>query len=333
VAETLVLDQKTLLDILSGPELMAAMADVLRGLAAGHHRMPLRQVLPLDDGALAVMPAALADAPWAGVKAIVAGKHGRPWGVDSHVGAVLLFDRRSGRLLAVADATALTALRTAAVSAVATDALARPDAHVLGLIGAGTEAFAHVAALRQVRSLTRVWVTSRHADRGRAFAEKMSRRWDLPVEWTPDAAAVVGAADIVCTVTDAQDPVVFGRWLHPGLHLNAVGASRPPARELDDAVLARSRVVVDRRESAFAEAADVMAARDAGRLDPAAVPELGEVLLGRAAGRQSPDDITVFRSLGLAVEDVAAAALAFEEALARGRGTWVELGGDPLEEL
>ncbi len=329
--KTLVLNAQAVAECLSWPVLQAAMADALTRLARGDALQPLRQVLAFPGGALGVMPGILGAGDAVGVKAIVVGPDHHRWGTDSHPGAVLLFDAPSGRLLALADATAVTALRTAAVSALATDRLARADASVLGLLGSGVQAASHLAALRTVRSLSRVLAWSPNPDHLADFAARMERRHGLPVEAAATAEAVVTRADILCTVTTSSTPVLAGSWLRPGVHINAVGASRPPARELDAEAVARCRLVVDRRASAFAEAVEVMEARDRGRLEPDQVAELGEVLAGLAPGRRSASEITVFRSLGLAVEDVAAAATAYHEAVRRHLGVWVELGGEPFD--
>jgi ornithine cyclodeaminase len=277
------------------------------------------------------MPSLAAGAPGTSlaVKAITVmpGNHGTRY--DSHQGAVLLFEGEHGSLQAVFDASAVTAIRTAAVSGVATRALAREDAGDLAILGTGVQADTHLEAMLAARPLRRIRAWSRGAEHVRAFAERAARRHDVRVEPAPSARDAVEGADLVCTVTASREPVVEAGWIAAGAHVNAVGASVKTARELDSDTVARARLFVDRRESALAEAGDFLIPRGEGRIPEAHIlAELGEVLLGRHPGRRSRDEVTVFKSLGLAVEDLAAARLAHARALASGAGTWVELGGE-----
>ncbi|HYM81260.1 MAG TPA: ornithine cyclodeaminase family protein, partial [Candidatus Limnocylindria bacterium] len=238
------------------------------------------------------------------------------------------FEVEHGRLVAVVDASAITAIRTAAVSAVATRALARPDAGDLAILGSGVQAASHLEAMRAVRPLGRVRVWSRTPENARAFAEREARRHGLAVEPMPSARDALEGADLVCTTTAAREPIVLGEWLVPGAHVNAVGACFAGARELDSAAVARARLFVDRRESALNEAGDFLIARQEGAIgDDHIAGELGEVLLGRVAGRTSPDQITLFESLGLAVEDLAVAEHIHRKALAEDAGMALEFGG------
>jgi ornithine cyclodeaminase len=233
-----------------------------------------------------------------------------------------------GRLLAIIDASSVTAIRTAAVSGVATQVLARPDAGDLAIVGAGVQAMTHLEAMQSVRSLRRVRVWSRSHERASRFAGRAGRRFGIAVEAVDDAASCVRGADIVCTVTASHEPVLRGEWLAAGAHVNAVGASQPDARELDTEAVLRARLFVDRRESAIAESGDVLIPIAERAIDLGHVlGELGEVLLGAILGRQAADDVTLFKSLGLAIEDVAAARHIHERAIARGTGTWVSFGG------
>ena len=311
---------------------MDAMADVLQALARGEVVLPLRTVLALPGGrgAFAVMPAVVGGEALA-VKAIsvLPGNHGT--GYDSHQGAVLLFEGEHGSLRAILDASAVTAIRTAAVSGVATRALAREDAGDLALIGTGVQAETHLEAMQAARRLRRIRAWSRNPEHVRAFAERAATCQGLTVEAAPSAREAVEGADLVCTLTASREPVLRAEWLAPGAHVNAVGASVPSARELDSDTIARARLFVDRRESARAEAGDFLIPRGEGRVTDSHIQaELGEVLLGRRPGRLSPADLTVFKSLGLAVEDLAAARLVYARAVEAGAGTWVELGGERL---
>ncbi|GAC1346095.1 MAG: ornithine cyclodeaminase family protein [Myxococcales bacterium] len=326
--DALVLGRDAVLALLPMRECVALMEEALRSLARGEALQPLRQVLrPAGSlGALASMPAVLSRPAVLGVKAlsIFPGNHAA--GLDSHQGAVLLFDAKDGRLLSIQDAGALTAVRTAAVSAVATRALSRQDASDLALLGAGVQAASHLEAMLLVRPIRRVRVWSRTAAHALAFAQRMSRERGLAVEASGTAREAVEGADLICTCTAATDPVLRGPWLSPGVHVNAVGSSTRAARELDASAVARARLFVDSRVSALAEAGDFLCARDEGAVDEAHIAaELGEVLLGSAEGRRSAGEITLFKSVGLGVEDVAAAFHAYERALETGAGSRLAL--------
>jgi ornithine cyclodeaminase len=254
------------------------------------------------------MPAYLDDPGVIGAKIITVfpGNRGTPY--ESHQGSVLLFECQNGRPLAIVDASAITAVRTAAVSAVATRALARENAGDLALLGSGTQAGTHLEAMRAVRPVSRVRVWSRTPENARRFAEAQSERHGIEVTVVGSAREAVEGADIICTVTSAREPVLEGTWIAPGAHINDAGASTPAFRELDSAAVERSRVVVDRRESALNEAADILNPIQEGRIgEDHILAELGEVLAGGLQIRTSDDDITLFRSLGLAIEDLAAA--------------------------
>jgi ornithine cyclodeaminase len=224
------------------------------------------------------------------------------------------------------DASAITAIRTAAVSAVATRALAREGATSLAVIGAGVQAEAHIEAMACVLPLERVRICSRRPEAAAELAAATAARY----AWDASAAASIEDAlrdaDVVVTATTAREPIVERGWLARGAHVNAVGSSIPTTRELDGATMAAARIVVDARESATNESGDLLLAMREGALaEDVELPELGEVLSGRATGRRGDDDLTVFVSLGLAIEDLAAAELALRNAEAAGRGTEVEL--------
>jgi ornithine cyclodeaminase len=315
--ELLVLSGDDVARLLPMRDCVELMADTLAALAAGRGELPLRTVIALPDraGWLYTMPAFGAAPPALAVKMITIfpGNHGGP--LPSHQGLVVLFDAADGRPVALIDGAELTAIRTAAVSAVATRTLAREDAGDLALLGAGVQARAHLQALPLVRPIRRVRVWSRSAQRAAAFARAASRVDGIPVETAPDARAAVDGADIVCVMTAARSPVLCGEWLKAGAHVNAIGASTPDARELDTAAVRRARVYVDRREAALAEAGDLLIPIAEGAISPAhIVAELGWVLAGRAGGRMDADEITLFKSLGLAVEDAAAARLVYDRA-------------------
>jgi ornithine cyclodeaminase len=317
-------------ELLPMRDCMDAMSGVLRALAEGKAFLPLRTVIRLagTNNAFALMPAML-DSPRAlGAKiiAVFPGNDRTPY--DSHQGVVLLFETEHGRLVAIIDASSITAIRTAAVSGVATRLLARDDSRTLALLGAGVQASTHLEAMAIARPIEQVRVWSRTPERARRFAARTNGRFDLSVEAVPSARAAVDRADIICTVTASREPVLMGEWITPGTHVNAVGASIPSARELDSAAVARARLYVDRRESAVNEAGDFLIPRQEGTIgDDHIIGELGDVLVGSTPGRSGREEITLFKSLGLAVEDLAAAHLILEKARETEKGSWLDLGG------
>jgi ornithine cyclodeaminase/alanine dehydrogenase-like protein (mu-crystallin family) len=330
MTDVLIVSQEEVPRLLPMPACMEAMERALSALARGEAQLPLRSILWLPEkaGALGLMPAHLAPDKVLGVKAITFFHGNEGTQLDTHQGAVLLFEAERGRLLAVIDATSVTAIRTAAVSGVATKLLARQDAADLALVGSGVQARTHLEAMLLARKLRRVRVASSSLDRARRFAEGQGRRHGITIEAVPTAREAVEGADIVCTVTSAREPVVEGAWLSPGAHINAVGSSVPFARELDTAAVVRSRLYVDRRESTLNEAGDFLIPKKEGAIgDDHIVGEIGEVLIGKAAGRATQDEITLFKSLGLAIEDVASARHIYEEARRTGTGRFLPFGG------
>jgi ornithine cyclodeaminase len=234
-------------------------------------------------------------------------------GLDSHQGQVLLADGETGQVRALLDASAVTAIRTAAVSALATRLLAREDASVLAIVGTGVQARKHLESIPLVRKFSRVLVAGRTRDQARSFVDAVAGIAPCPVTAAENAEDAVRAADVVVTVTDSPTPVIAREWLRPGTHVNAVGASRPTTWEIDPRIYADAVAFCDRRESLQAEAGDYLQAAASDCIPGIdAVGELGELIVGKRKGRSSPDQITLFRSLGLAVEDLAAAEFVVE---------------------
>ena len=327
---TLVLTQPEIRALLPMPTCIELVADALASLARGEAQNPLRRGMRLADGKslLGMMPGSLAQPAAVGLKVVgvFPGNHATEY--DSHQGVVVLFDPETGVPRAVLDASEITAIRTAAASAVATRALANEDAGDLALLGAGVQARTHLEAMSVARSLRRVRVFSPTRASREAFAARESERHGIRVEPVDSARAAVEGADIVCTVTSSRVPVLAGEWLLPGCHVNAAGACMKDARELDTAAVRRARLFVDRRESALAESGDLLIPIAEGALDASHVQgELGELLLGRCVGRRARDEITLFESLGIAVEDLAVAHYLDRVGRERGAGTLVELGG------
>ncbi len=323
--EILVVDHDTVTELLTLPVCLPIMRDTLIALSGGDGHQPLRTIAapPGLAGFLGIMPGYVGGGtPTLGIKLLGIYPGNPAIALDSHQGVVMLLDPATGTPLAIVNATAITSIRTAAVSAVATDALARPDASVLAIVGTGFQAQWHVRALALVRTLSAVRLTGRDAARGHAVASALADEVGVPVEFVGDPSAAVAGADIIVTATTSPTPVIADGWLAPGTHINAVGACVRSARELDAATVTRSRFVVDRRESALAEAGDfLLAAAETGIGPDHIAAELGDVLAGTAPGRESPEQLTVFESLGLAVEDLAAAQYVYATARATGRGS------------
>jgi ornithine cyclodeaminase len=326
----LVLSHDDVIAVLEPAACAGAMAQVLAAHARGEAYMPLRSVMkpPGAAGLMGLMPG------WRGGEAAVFALKaiclipGNPaCGLDAHQGIVALFDGDIGMATAILDASAITEIRTAAVSAVATDALAREDAKVLAILGAGVQARSHLDALPRVRRFEQVRVYAPTEAHAQALID--SARSDGAAELTvaPNAEEAVRGADVVVTATSSREPVLRRDWLAPGTHVNAVGASTPPFRELDTATVAASALFCDSRESLRNEAAEFQLAIREGLIDGEnhVRAELGELLAGHRPGRGRADELTLYRSLGLAVEDLAAAELAVRTARTQGRGTEVEL--------
>jgi ornithine cyclodeaminase len=326
----LVINQQDVNELLPMRACIDVMASALSTLARGDAVLPLRTILVYPDGtgAFGVMPAYLGTPRTVGAKVIsvMPANHGTEF--DSHQGAVLLFDSVNGSVAAVLDATPITAIRTAAVSAVATRELARENASSLAIVGSGVQAHAHLEAMCAVRPIKTLRVYSRNRANCQQLADVARDKFKLDASVAASGQDAVRHADIVCTVTASTEPVVFGEWFSPGAHVNAVGSSQRTARELDSEAIVRSRLYVDRRESALKESGDILFPLQAGDIGPDhIVGEIGDVLIGRAPRRGNDTEITLFKSLGLAVEDLAAASYVYAEAVRRGMGTNVAFGG------
>lgn len=302
------------------------VAEVMRRYSAGDVVQPVRMVLGSgrDASLFATMPCHVSgetDSGY-GLKAVLHAPDNAGRGLPTHVGLVVVFDPETAQPLAMIEGAAVTALRTAAASAVATDALARPDAGDLALLGAGTQARGHLVALNEVRRLRRVRVWNRGAARGEEFREWARTEVDVEVELVGSPAEALHGADLVCTTLATTEPVVGARDLAPGCHVNAVGASVPGRRELDSAAVAACTVFVDARESALRESSEVAAPVEDG-LVPAdrPLPEIGEVLLGLHPGRTGDTERTLYKSLGMAAQDVASGFAVVRSARRLGIGT------------
>jgi ornithine cyclodeaminase len=297
------------------------MREALAELARGQIQQPLRTVVRLRDSAgfMGLMPAYSPGAGY-GLKAICITPGNPAIGKDAHQGGVLLFDVHTGEPLALVNASAVTAIRTAATSAVATGLLAGPRAAELAIIGTGVQGQAHAHAIAATRPLTGIRLVGRDLARTRKVAAELAGQLGLPVTSHDVVADAVAGAGIVVTATTSPRPVLRREWLSPGTHVNAVGACLPADREIDTAIMAEAAIFADSRESVSHEAGDFLLAAREGAVNPVRA-ELGELLTGTAPGRAGDDEITVFESLGLAAEDLAAASYLYEKATRLGVGT------------
>jgi ornithine cyclodeaminase/alanine dehydrogenase-like protein (mu-crystallin family) len=319
----LILGHDDVLAALSPEDCAEAMAEVLAAHARGEALMPLRFMVPFEGAAgfMGLMPAWRGGSePVFALKSLCVMPGNPTRGLDSHQGTVTLFDGVRGAPLAILDASAVTAVRTAAVSAVATRVLAREDARVLAILGAGVQGKAHLDALPRVRKFQEVRVFAPNQAHARAVADGRARV-------VSSAEEAVRGADVVVTATTSREPVVRHAWFAPGAHVNAVGASVPSARELDLDTVVACALFCDSRESLCNEAGEYRQAVEQGAIagDDHVRGSLGEVLAGIAPGRRSDGELTVFRSLGLAVEDLAATQRALARAWELGIGTEVDL--------
>jgi len=325
----LILDSQQIRELLPMRDCIELMADALASLARGEVFQPLRTIIrpPEARGLLGLMPAyRTGDHGAFGMKAICVFPGNPAIGKDAHQGAVMLFSRETGEMIALMNASEITAIRTAAVSAVATRLLAREDAHELAIIGAGVQARTHLGALDAVRSIKHARVACRNIEHAHEIAREMQPRFSFPIEPVKTNEEAVRGADLIVTATSSQEPVINKDWISPGAHVNAIGTHSPNSREIDSATMAASRIFVDRRESALNEAGDYLLAAKEGLIDADSIlAEIGELLIGTKHGRNSVNEITLFKSLGLAIEDVACAEYLYQKALSQDFGTWVSL--------
>jgi len=290
--------------------------EAMIAFSKGETRQLLRSIIPLAEGRMfGIMPGAMgARAPF-GAKLISIFPENFDKGLQSHQGLVILFEPEGGAPVAVVDAGEITAIRTAAASAVATDALARADSRRMALLGYGEQAATHARAIRLVRRLEAITVWGRSPERAQDFARRMSAELDLPVTAAASAQEAVADADIVCTVSHASEPILLGKWLRAGTHVNLVGSSRAGPVEVDNDLVVRARFIADSREGVLAQGAEFLRAKAAGLIgDDHIVAEIGQVLAGDVVGRRNDEEITVYKSLGHVVQDLASAWALYEEA-------------------
>jgi ornithine cyclodeaminase len=326
--KTLVLSHDEVVNLLPMKECIAVIRDAFIALASGQVHQPLRAIMRPRGaaGVMGLMPSYIAGERAAfGLKAICVLPGNPARGLDAHQGAVLLFSADTGELMAMMNASAITAIRTAAASGVATDLLARKDAGDLAIIGSGVEARSHLAAMSEVRTIKRCRVASRHFENARSFAEELRRDYSFLIEPVESIDEALAGADLIVTATSAREPIVRREWISPGAHLNVVGACTPRAREVDSQTVAGSSLFVDSRESTINESGDYLLALSEGAIGEDHIRgEIGEVLVGEKPGRTSAEEITLFKSLGIGIEDLAAAEYLYRKAGELKAGTWVE---------
>ena len=304
--------------LLSMPELIVAMQDALAAFSSGAVKQPVRTVIDAGAGVFASMPAFLSAAPAMGAKLVTVFHGNTAKGLTTHLATIVLLDPTTGELLAVMDGRFITEVRTAAVSAVAARYLAREQASTLAVIGSGVQARSHLEALALVRRFTEIRCWSPTAANLERLVSESSR---FPVRAAANAEAAVRGADVVVLVTASPSPVILDGWVKPGACVISVGACRPMERELDPALVARGRLIVDSRAAALKESGDIVQSIREGRFgEDHLAAELGAVVGNPKLGRTSENDVAVFKSLGLAAEDVAAAHLVYRRALESGKG-------------
>jgi alanine dehydrogenase len=319
----LILSETDVRHLLSMDDLIQSMESALAEFSSGRTQQPLRTVLEIGPGHafFGVMPAFMPASGALGTKLVTVFGTNPALGLPSHLATILLMDSTTGELLSVMDGRYITEARTAAVSAVSARLLAREDAGVLAILGSGVQARSHLRAFSHVRALrdVRVWSPSEIHRRG--CAEEMHREIAVPVSPVATVREAVDGADLVVLATAAREPILRSEWIADGAHIAAVGACRPDQREIETGLIKRARVFVDSRTGALAEAGDLVLPIREGAIDASHIAgELGQLAAGAVAGRQSPGEVTLFKSLGMAVEDVAAAHLAYQRATERGLG-------------
>jgi alanine dehydrogenase len=305
-------------------DLIASMESALGRFSSGEVQQPLRTVLNVGPQKhwWGLMPAYINQPPIMGAKIVAVFNTNVDRGLHTHQATIVLFDPDTGTLQAVMDGRYITEARTGAVSAVSARYLSRPDASTLAIIGTGVQARGHLDAFKEVRRIREVRVWSPKRTSRERFVSEVQSHAGMPVHATASAEEAVHGADLVVLATAAADPVVRVSWIAPGTHIVSVGAPRPDHREIDPALTSRARLFVDSRPGALAESGDIVMGIAEGRFgSDHIVGELGEVVLGRVAGRRSPDEITIFKSLGMAVEDVVAADLVYRRAAEQGVGS------------
>ncbi|UPT64886.1 MAG: ornithine cyclodeaminase family protein [Hyphomonadaceae bacterium JAD_PAG50586_4] len=307
------IDREEVAQRLTFQRCIPVVREAMIALSSGQTQQLLRSIIPLANGRLfGIMPGAMGDRATFGAKLVSVFPENAASGAQSHQGVVVLFDPVTGAPVCIAHAGEITAIRTAAASAVATQSLARPDARRLAILGYGEQAVAHARAISLVRKLDCISVWGRSTERAQAFATQMENELTIPVMAFTSARACVIDADIICTVTAAKEPILEGKWVRPGAHVNIVGSSYDGPVEVDNDLVTRARFIADSREGVLNQGAEFLRAKRAGLIsDDHVVAEIGDILSGRVEGRQSSDGLTAYKSLGHIVQDLASAWLLY----------------------
>lgn len=309
-------------------ELIAALEQAHMQYSTARAVMPLRLVVPLPEiqGRITSMPGYLSDDRALGMKVVTYFQNNPKQGLPAILATVMLFSAASGKMIAAMDGSYITAIRTACASAMATKVLANPQTRVMAILGAGVQARAHIRAIARVRGLEKIKIHSPSGASAAAVKKELGPEVDAAIEVANSAEEAVRESDLVVTVTTAKKPILRREWLKAGAHINAVGSHRPDFREIDGATLARAKIVVDSREAIMAECGDILLAITEGSITQDPIHgEIGEVLAGSKAGRTGTAEITLYKSVGIAIQDVATANLVYAKALQRGIGTSVEI--------
>jgi ornithine cyclodeaminase/alanine dehydrogenase-like protein (mu-crystallin family) len=319
----LVIDRDQVRTHLTYERCIPLMRECMMALSRGDTTQVLRSIVDLRDGAaFGVMAGALGRERAFGAKLVSVFPRNRDIGRQSHQGVITLFDSASGSPRCIIHAGEVTGIRTAAASAAATEVLARPDSSVLAVLGYGEQAWSHVQAISQVRRLNEVMIWGRSAQQAGAFAARVRDSLNLKAAACAQVADAVAAADIICTTTAAAEPILRSDWVRPGTHINAVGSSRAGPAEIDSDLVVRARFFADHRESVLRQGAEFLRAKTAGLIDDGhLLGEIGEVMLGSIKGRSSAEEITLYKSLGNIVQDLACGEFLYAAALRAGFGT------------
>ena len=314
--DPLFINKEKIASLLPMEECIELMEKMFRSLAAGECLQPLRNIMRIPDGSgvLGMMPGHAGKLGVMGIKVISVFHANKEAGFPSHQGIVMLFDAKNGQPLMLFDALEITAIRTAAASAVATKLLSRKDSSTLAIIGSGEQAKRHIEAMLVVRNIKHINLWSRTENNAKHLVNELSAEYNIPIHTKKNVQQAIEHADIICTVTASKEPVVMEDWIAAGTHINAVGSSTALARELDTTAIGRSKLFTDRYESLFNEAGDFLIPKKEGAVtDEHVKGEIGEVLSGTKKGIENDKEITVFKSLGIAAEDIFSAYHIYEK--------------------
>lgn len=320
--------EATIRNLLQPAVCIDLIAQAMREVSKGNVELPLRwgMKLPNGNGVLGMMPGYVGEPECFGIKLVSLFPGNSAVGLSSHLGLMVLYEAEYGKPVAIMNADVVTALRTAAASALATRELAREDARVLAILGTGEQARAHVPAILAVRGITQINVWGRSPQKANELVTELQGKNGAIVTAYDKVTDAVASADIICTVTSSSEPILRGAWIPGGAHVNLVGSSVPKAREVDSDAVVRSRFYVDYRLSTMNQAGELLAAiKDSAVTEEHIVGEIGELLLGRVNGRTSDEEVTIYKSLGVAAQDLAAAHFVHEQAKITNAGTIVEL--------